>query len=77
MKAYVESYKMIHVMGTRDRMAIKAFRDRTAMYEFLAKGSNSLSWRESTRGLKPGVYAYAGGQWHNVKRLDPSMLAHI
>ncbi len=37
----------------------------------------SLRWRESSKGLKAGIYVFAGGQWHNVKHLDPLLLAHI
>lgn len=73
----VESYKGISSLQRGERMNVKEFQDRTAMHEFLNKGSNSLSWREHTAGLNSGTYARAGGQWHNVKSLDPSVLAHI
>ena len=59
------------------RMVIKAFKSSDAMYTFLNTGSNALTWKESTRNLKAGTYAYAGGNWHNVKSLDASVLAHI
>jgi len=59
------------------RMTIKAFKTSDAMYTFLNTGSNGLTWKESIRGLKAGTYAYAGGNWHNVKSLDSSVLAHI
>ena len=59
------------------RMTIKLFKTSDAMYTFLNTGSNALTWKESNKGLKAGVYAYAGGAWHNVKSLDSSVLAHI
>lgn len=75
-----------------ERMKIKNFKTRDAMHKFLNTGDNALHWRETrdqtkthpnTWGacdetkLKPGTYAWAGGQWHNVKNLDPSVLSHI
>jgi hypothetical protein len=61
---------------SRQRMTIKAFKTSDDMHKFLNKQTDN-SWRESDKGLKAGVYAYAGGQWHNVKSLDSSVLAHI
>jgi hypothetical protein len=61
---------------SRQRMTIKAFAYAEDMYAFLNKQSNN-DWKESNHGLKAGVYAYAGGQWHNVKSLDASVLAHV
>ena len=58
------------------RMTIKGFKYREDMYAFLGK-QTSNDWKESKHDLKPGVYAYAGGTWHNVKSLDSSVLAHI
>jgi hypothetical protein len=63
--------------GRGERLKIKGFRTSEAMHKFLNTGSNALSWRESDKDLKPGTYAYAGGQWHNIKDLDPCLLAHI
>jgi hypothetical protein len=77
MKAYVESFKTFHVLGTKERLTVKAFPDRSAMFKFLATADNALRWRESTKGLKAGTYAFAGGRWHNVKTLDACVLAHI
>lgn len=59
------------------RMQIKHFKSSDAMYTFLNTGGNSLSWKESNRDFRAGTYAYAGGNWHNVKSLDASVLAHI
>ena len=59
------------------RMKIKTFKTSRTMYKFLQTGSNALKWRQSDKRLKTGVYAYAGGQWHNVRSLDPSALNHI
>ena len=47
------------------------------MHQFLNKSDNANNWKESALGLKSGLYAYAGGKWHNVKTLDASILAHI
>lgn len=60
----------------RQRMTIKTFRDREAACAFQNKQPNN-DWTEYTGDLKAGVYAYAGGQWHNVKTLDATVLAHI
>lgn len=60
-----------------ERMKIKGFKSFNDMHAFLNKGSNALDWRESNKGLKPGTYVFAGGQWHNVMNLDVSILVHI
>jgi hypothetical protein len=62
-----------------NRLHIRTFKTADDMHKFLNTGSNSAlgNWHQSTKGLKAGTYAYAGGQWHNVKRLDASTLAHI
>lgn len=74
---FIESYKQISSFQSKERLTIRGFKDRSAMHDFLAKGDNSMRWRESTKGLKAGTYAFAGGQWHNVKNLDAFALAHI
>lgn len=76
MKAFIESRPPHNVM-TRERLKVRGFKCRDDMFKFLNTGSNSLAWRESDKGLKPGTYAYAGGKWHNVKSLDACALAHI
>ena len=63
--------------GFKERLHVKSFKDSDKMYGFLNKGDNSLFWKESEKGLKKGIYAFAGGQWHNIKSLDMSVLAHI
>jgi hypothetical protein len=75
--AFIESYKGISNVMTKERLTIKGFSDRNAMFKFLATGDKELRWRESTKDLKAGTYVFAGGQWHNVKNLDASVLAHI
>jgi len=61
----------------KSRTRIKSFKTSQAMHEFLNKQTDN-SWKVSTKeGMKSGLYAFAGGQWHNVKSLDPSVLAHI
>lgn len=66
-----------------ERIRVKTFKDSNAMFEFLNKQSDN-TWRINeqlgifkTLPHKNGNYAYAGGQWHNVKTLDPSALNHI
>ena len=66
-----------------ERLTVKTFKDSDLMHQFLNKQCDN-NWKINT-GLKVGkelphkrgVYAYAGGQWHNVKSLDSSILAHI
>lgn len=60
-----------------ERLKVRGFTYRDDMHRFLNTGDNALRWRESTKGLKAGTYAWAGGQWHNVKHLDACALAHI
>jgi len=57
----------------KDRKIIKSVRDAHA---FLNKQDNNL-WTIYDGDLKAGTYAYAGGEWHNVKSLDACVLAHI
>ena len=61
----------------KTRLKIKAFKTSDAMHKFLNTSDNALHWKVSDKNLKAGTYAYAGGQWHNVKNLDASILAHI
>ena len=67
--------------GWKERIIIKSFKTSDAMHKFLNEGITALTWKECTgkpyAGLKSGTYAYAGGQYHNVKSLDVSVLAHI
>lgn len=60
----------------KERMRIKSFKSAQKMNEFLCAQSNN-NWRETKHHLKSGLYAYAGGKWHNVKSLDACVLAHI
>lgn len=75
-----------------ERMRVKGFRTLDAMHKFLNTGDNANKWRETidqtvthpnTWGacnetkLKPGKYAFVGGQWHNIKALDAGVLAHL
>ncbi len=63
----------------KERLIIKGFKTRDALHTFLNTSDNGMHWYElkSTMPTKPGTYAFAGGQWHNVKSLDISILAHI
>jgi len=62
--------------GAKFRMQIKAFKTSDAMHAFLSSQYDN-NWSESRKGLKAGMYAIAGGAWHNVKSLDALVLAHI
>lgn len=65
------------ILRKDERMKIKGFKTAESMHLFLNTANNALNWRVSDKNLKPGTYAFAGGQWHNVKNLDVSVLAHI
>lgn len=75
----IEKETYPHTVRRGNRLTIKGFKTSDAMHAFLNTGDNAApgKWRESTKGLKAGVYVYAGGAWHNVKSLDSSVLAHI
>ena len=60
----------------KERMIIKEFKCREDGHAFLNAQYNN-DWREYEGELKAGKYAFAGGQWHNVKKLDACLLAHI
>lgn len=60
----------------RQRLVILEFKFADDGHGFLNRQPNN-DWQPYTGELRPGTYAYAGGQWHNVKSLDPSALAHI
>ena len=70
--------KITKTTGTWDksRKIIRSFKTNQAGHDFLNKQSNN-NWRVYDGELKAGKYAFAGGQWHNVKSLDSSVLAHI
>jgi len=63
--------------GFKERLVVKSFKTSDAMYKFLGTGSNSMDWKESNKGLKAGTYVFAGGEWRNIKSIDPSALAHM
>lgn len=56
------------------RLIIKEFKHSQDGHAFL---NSDDSWQEYEGELKAGKYAFAGGEWHNVKKLDASVLAHI
>ena len=71
--------KIVHsTSGSRlkQRLHIKQFPDKEAGHTFLNKQTNN-DWQEYDGELTKGIYAFAGGKWHNVKSLDSSVLAHI
>ena len=62
-----------------DRLIIKTFKDADTMHRFLnSQYDNRWTERHASHAdKKAGTYAFAGGQWHNVSKLDASALAHI
>jgi len=63
----------------RDRLIIKSFASADAMHRFL-NAQYDNAWQEthsSHADKKAGTYAFAGGKWHNVRKLDAMSLAHI
>jgi hypothetical protein len=61
------------------RYKVKNFKYRDNMHKFLNTSDNANKWRE-TRGDEPtktGTYAFCGGAYHKITRLDPSVLAHV
>ena len=73
----IERFQNAGPAGLHERLVIRSFQDCSAMHKFLNTGSNACVWKESSKGLKPGTYAFAGGRWHNIRSLDASILAHI
>ncbi len=72
----------------KERLVIKSFKSTDAMHRYVQdRPPGSPSWQyvhdrptlsgQDISGLKAGTYAFAGGRWHNVKSLDPTVLAHI
>ena len=60
----------------RTRKIIRLCRTDEDGHNFLNKQPNN-DWQVYDGDLKAGKYAYCGGQWHNVKSLDSSVLAHV
>ena len=66
-----------------ERIRVKTFKEAQLMHEFLNKQTDNTWQINNQLGIfkslphKAGLYAYAGGQWHNVKSLDSTTLAHI
>jgi hypothetical protein len=67
--------------GFKQRLIIKTFKTSEAMHKFLNTKDNALFWNTCEgkiyKTMKSGLYAFAGGIWHNVKTLETSILAHI
>lgn len=60
-----------------ERMTIRSFKYSDDMHKFLNRGTNALTWKQGTDDLKSGTYAYVGGEWVNVQKLDRITLAHV
>lgn len=78
-------YKYVRTGNSlKERLHIKAFKESDKMYDYLSKNDgwnivqpDSLTYLRKPYPAKSGIYAAAGGDWHNVKKLEPSVLAHI
>lgn len=64
-------------IGLKQRLIIKSFKYADDAHKFLNKQPDNKWDIYNGPITKPGIYAYAGGAWHNVKSLDASVLAHI
>lgn len=65
--------------GFKERLHVKSFASSELAHGFLNKQYDN-NWQIAPAihaDKKAGIYAIAGGVWHNVKSLDPSLLAHI
>lgn len=65
----------------KQRLHVKAFKTMNELGAFLSSPANDYNvWKDGAEKPYPqksGIYAFAGGQYHNVKSLDASVLAHI
>ena len=75
----MESAKIRQYNGKlgHERMTIRTFKYRQDMHAFLNKGANGCTWKEYDGPLSSGTYAFVGGTWANVKKIDSEMLAHV
>lgn len=62
--------------GFKTRLHIRRFKHSGDMHKFLNEQFDN-KWAISSHDFKSGIYALAGGQYHNVKHLDPTVLAHV
>lgn len=77
-------YKYVKIGPIKERLHIKAFKTPETMLDYLDENdgwsmvrADALTYLRKPYPTKSGVYAAAGGDWHNVKKLDPSILAHV
>jgi len=76
MSAIIKSPKTI-TRGMRHR--VRTFKYRDDMHKFLNTADNAIHWREckDSEPQRSGTYVFAGGQYHNVRSIDPCALAHL
>ena len=83
-----KKYYIIKQTGSfgRDRYIVKGFKCLQTMHKFLSSQTGCFhnQYIEHTpdgayRGVpqKSGTYAYAGGQYVNIKKLEPWQFAHV
>lgn len=66
----------LQIIGTfKQRVIVKKFNTSQAMHTFLNAQHNN-EWVESKIN-KAGTYAFVGGEYVNIKKIDKSILAHI
>lgn len=69
--------KMITVVNSlSQRIEIKRFNNNNDMLKFLNK-QNDNKWFISNLNLISGIYVYAGGEYHNIKKIDKNILNHL
>jgi hypothetical protein len=69
----VKTIKNTGAQRLHQRMIIKSVPDA---HGFLNKQYDN-TWSIYEGPLKAGIYVFAGGEWRNVKSIDPSALAHM
>lgn len=57
------------------RLTIKAFKSESTYYAALNEANSP--WASYDGPLTPGTYAFVGGEWRNVKKIDPDLLPHV
>jgi hypothetical protein len=58
------------------RLTVRTFPDADRLGRFLC-GRSGIEWREYDGPLTGGTYAFVGGEWRNVRKIDPDLLAHV
>ena len=73
MSAYAKRYS--GPLG-HERLTVKRFIDGTAMHRWLNRRYDN-QWTPYDGPLPQGTYACVGGEWRNVKKIPPEIMAHV